>query len=167
VCRILLVGTVEPRKNLAAVARAAQYLLELDPSIEIVGFGRQGWGTPPEKPLRWRFDATDGDIAAALANSCVFLSGSKEEGFNIPALEAQNAGLPCVLSDIPVHRELFANGSLLMDFRQPEEVAISLHALLHDPASYESLSKAAVCAAAGYTWSNAAEKTLALWNQVR
>ncbi|MEM3192990.1 MAG: glycosyltransferase family 1 protein [Candidatus Parvarchaeota archaeon] len=45
-----------------------------------------------------------------LYNACdIFISPSLDEGFNYPVVEAMYCGLPLVLSDIPVHREVAAN----------------------------------------------------------
>ncbi|MEM0136574.1 MAG: glycosyltransferase family 1 protein [Thermoplasmatales archaeon] len=43
-------------------------------------------------------------------NACdIFISPSLDEGFGYPVAEAMSCGLPLVLSDIPVHREIAAN----------------------------------------------------------
>ena len=48
------------------------------------------------------------DVAGLLAACDYFVSASRHEGMPISALEAGSAGLPCVLSDIPGHRQFNA-----------------------------------------------------------
>lgn len=52
---------------------------------------------------------TRDELNAFHRGSKAFISLSRFEGFNIPAAEAAIHGSPLILSDIPVHRELFAD----------------------------------------------------------
>ncbi|MET3493606.1 glycosyltransferase [Variovorax boronicumulans] len=50
-----------------------------------------------------------------------FISLSTFEGFNLSAAEAATLGVPLLLSDIPVHRELFAGYGLLIGIEAAEK----------------------------------------------
>ncbi len=50
----------------------------------------------------------------------VFLLTSVREGFNFPVVEAMACGLPVVVSDIPIMREIVGNAGLLCDLNDPD-----------------------------------------------
>ncbi|MCA1364609.1 glycosyltransferase [Bradyrhizobium sp. IC3069] len=54
-------------------------------------------------------------VLQLVADAELFISLSLFEGFNMAAAEAAKLGRPLILSDIPVHRELFRNYALLVD----------------------------------------------------
>lgn len=84
------------------------------------------------------FDEADGVIKtgflkeqelAALYGSCkAFLHMSKEEGFNIPLLEAANCGAPLVLSNIAVHREIAGGFATFVDISKTSALTKILRA---------------------------------------
>ena len=55
------------------------------------------------------------EVIELLKGAQFFMSLSGFEGFNMSAAEAVLAGRPIVLSDIPVHREIFSDVALLVD----------------------------------------------------
>lgn len=113
----LAVGTVEPRKNYPFLISA--YLKSLaftSHEIELVIVGRLGWKywnsihymhKNGKRGVRWIKDACDGSLLEIYKTASLFISASLDEGFDIPSTEAFNNGLPLLLSDIGVHRELF------------------------------------------------------------
>lgn len=54
-------------------------------------------------------------LRALQANADALLSLSRFEGFNLPAVECAVLGVPLVLSEIPVHRELFPDSIFISD----------------------------------------------------
>ena len=108
---ILAVGTIEPRKNYKQLIRLA-YLL---PNVQFIVVGKVGWKSKSIqkklaagiKNLDWISSCCDGALNIFYTNALLFISTSSSEGFNLPALEARELhGLPLILSDIPVHREI-------------------------------------------------------------
>jgi glycosyltransferase involved in cell wall biosynthesis len=65
------------------------------------------------------------DVAAILSALDVFVYPSHSEGMPNALLEAMAAGLPCVASDIPVHRSILLGGSagVLVPPGSPEAIA--------------------------------------------
>lgn len=55
------------------------------------------------------------EVHRLLMGAKAFISMSLFEGFNMSAAEAALSGIPVVLSDIPVHREIFARVAYLVD----------------------------------------------------
>jgi glycosyltransferase involved in cell wall biosynthesis len=112
----LSVGTVEPRKNYPFLIS----LVRKYPQFRIAVVGRPGWKseetlhnlrtTPGISYLEY---ICDGALKKLYSSAHAFLSPSLSEGFNIPACEAEQFGLPVLLSDIAVHRELHPEEELL------------------------------------------------------
>src|SRR5690606_19685835 len=65
--------------------------------------------------------------------SKVFVSPSLYEGFGMPTIEALALGLPVVLSDIPVFREVGGNLATYFDPHNPKDIAEKLQASLRNP----------------------------------
>jgi alpha-1,3-rhamnosyl/mannosyltransferase len=109
-----MVGTIEPRKNHAAVLRIARRMASSRVPIVIVG--RPGWGTDAEvQTLRrlhgegivvWLDDFADDELPGLYASSRGVLYPSWTEGFGLPVLEALAAGKPVVTGNDPVFREI-------------------------------------------------------------
>jgi glycosyltransferase involved in cell wall biosynthesis len=137
--RLVAIGTVEPRKNLAA---AAAILRELrrgpmpDATLDIVG--RPGWGVDvaalaaepgvtvhgyqPMERVRDLIGAAD-----------MLLSTSHDEGLGLPLLEAQYAGLAVAAPDRPVFREVLGDSGLLIDPARPADAAARIAEALRRP----------------------------------
>jgi glycosyltransferase involved in cell wall biosynthesis len=63
-----------------------------------------------------------------------FVQPSHSEGFSLAACEAMSYGMPCVLSNIPAHREISDNGRCAILFRtgDPHDLGEKLECLLND-----------------------------------
>ena len=55
----------------------------------------------------------DKDLPAFYAISDVYVTASQNEGFNLPAVEAQACGKPVVAFDVGAHKEVVKNGILV------------------------------------------------------
>jgi glycosyltransferase involved in cell wall biosynthesis len=77
-------------------------------------------------------------------------------------------GKPAVVSDVGGFGELAAIGSVrLVAPGDPDELAAALEALMAGPRERERLARGARAAAAGpYSWSTAAQQTLALYREL-
>ena len=114
----LMVGTVEPRKNHAFVARALADMRAAGKNpLHLVVVGRYGWKNKSaarllcqgrrEGWITWRDQgASDEELAELYARSTCVIQASLDEGFGLPVAEAAAFGKPVVLSDIPVFREI-------------------------------------------------------------
>jgi glycosyltransferase involved in cell wall biosynthesis len=71
-------------------------------------------------------------IGGALAAADAFVLPSHGEGFCIAVLEALEAGLPCVVSDIPVLRWLVGDAAVLVPPDRPDEWARAIAGLTPD-----------------------------------
>lgn len=111
---LLMVGTIEPRKNHALVLRALEHLKPSDCRLVVVG--RPGWGTDAvvaalrerhrAGDLVWLDDLPDHLLPGLYAGSRLVLYPSWTEGFGLPVLEALAAGRPVITGSDPVFRDV-------------------------------------------------------------
>lgn len=116
---ILTVSTVEPRKNLSTLIKAYMELKEeeLAYPYKLLIAGRTGWGENElTNNLKSGFykqhgiifvENPDEKLLSKLYKNCkLFLFPSLHEGFGLPILEALYNQKVCIVSDIPVLREI-------------------------------------------------------------
>jgi glycosyltransferase involved in cell wall biosynthesis len=130
------VGTLEPRKNIAFLLalwqRLAQRMGDQTPLLVLVG--QRGWENESiidqleRAPAIRRFvheisGVHDEQVAMLIAGACALLSLSFDEGFNLPVSEARAIGTPVIASDIPVHRELVPEATLIDPLDGPSWLA--------------------------------------------
>jgi glycosyltransferase involved in cell wall biosynthesis len=107
---ILVLGTIEPRKNVTQVLECLRARPSLTRSYRVVFLGRYGWGTSIEKLIetyglqeQYRSGrvvfpgfVTEEVKNLLIRNARVLVYPSLFEGFGLPVLEAMTLGVPCV-----------------------------------------------------------------------
>lgn len=117
VTRLLMVGTVEPRKRYPQALDALEDLLARGRAVDMLMIGHRGWESDafierllahPQmgSRLHWLEDAGDGVLASAYRDSDLLLMASAGEGYGLPIGEAARAGCSLLLRDIAVFREV-------------------------------------------------------------
>jgi glycosyltransferase involved in cell wall biosynthesis len=91
---------------------------------------------------------------------------SLDEGFGIPILEAMSAGLPVLTSNCSAMPEVAGDAAVLVDPRSSEAIAEGLQRIVEDEALRQNLREKGLARAAGFTWSQAAGKMLALYREL-
>jgi glycosyltransferase involved in cell wall biosynthesis len=99
---LLYVGSWEPRKNLAVLLRAWQYLAAKEVTLVLAGgvgtvFRDRGFDRVPPGVRLWGRIADD-DLVPLLAGATGFVFPSLYEGFGLPPLEAMACGCPALVS---------------------------------------------------------------------
>jgi glycosyltransferase involved in cell wall biosynthesis len=130
---LLAVGTIEPRKNYEfLIGFWKQYGASISGVEQLLVIGAPGWKSKNTQlelsqltKAKWVKNACDGSLSYFYENVKYFISASKDEGFNLPALEARfSYGLRVFLSDIPVHHEI--HGSKATYFKDAQDLYAAL-----------------------------------------
>ncbi len=100
-------------------------------------------------------------MAHEFAAAAVFASAARYEPFGLAVLEAAQAGVPLVLSDIPTLRELWSGAAQFVACGDAAGFAVALRAVLRDPALAAALGRAARQRAGSYGADAMVEATLA------
>jgi len=117
---LLMVGTVERKKNYPLALKSLIRLHENYPELQILIIGRQDTGYSSDEDaifllendevlqdmVLWIKDASDGELQWAYQNCAGLFYTSTREGFGLPIVEAAHFGLPILCSDVPIFREV-------------------------------------------------------------
>ena len=102
----------------------------------------------------------DARLAALYARAAVFAFLSEYEGFGLTPLEALAAGVPIVVLDTPVAREIYGDAAHYVPRGDVSATADLLARLLRDPASAGPVMQHAAGVLARYSWDRCASATL-------
>lgn len=165
---LLTVGAIESRKNLETVFDMLP-LLHNHPNIQLVVVGKvrdQTYFDALKQKLHdlnlssrvtWQGFMAEDDLIRLYQEAALFVTSSKDEGFNIPPLEAMACGAPVVCSDIAVHQELFAGAALFFNTTNAEDLAKKVQFVLNSAAVASDLSKQGLKKVAEFTWQRSAQ----------
>lgn len=160
---VVFMGAFTPYKNVECLIDALEYLPEV--TLHLCGKLPPARRPEIEKYIADRgvssrivlYDgATDEEYKQALAHARCAVSASRLEGFGLPLIEAQQAGVPFAASDTPIFREIGQGSVLYFNPDSPKECAERI-AQFADPATSQKYIKLGAQNAARYTWDNSAK----------
>jgi glycosyltransferase involved in cell wall biosynthesis len=143
---VLFVGRLERYKGLYLLLEALRGM----PDVRLTVVGDGSYRKELEQMAQGmdvRFEGFQRHPAPYYADADIFVMPSLgPEGFGIVTMEAMAHGLPCVISDLDVHREITGGGTAAMLFRNgnADDLRQKLHQLIRDR------SLRSTYAAAGY-----------------
>lgn len=169
----LYVGTLQPRKNLSRLIAAYEQLCAGGQAdFDLVLAGGTGWLSEPvvaragqsayAEHIHLPGYVPDDELPALLAGAHVFCYVSLFEGFGLPVLEAQRAGVPVMTSTHSSLPEVAGDAALLVDPLDVEAIAQAMLDLSRDEALRQRLIAAGYANVQRFSWERAAAETLAV-----
>ena len=174
---VLAVGTLEPRKNLAATIRAFSALPErLRRSAPLVVAGPRGWlsedieslirGAEAAGWLRFLGYVSQADLPIIYAGARLFVYPSRYEGFGLPVIEAMASGVPVITSSVSCLPEVAGTAAELAHPDDEQGLRTRLARLLDDESRRAELRSLGLARAQRFTWQRCAEETVAVYLKV-
>lgn len=114
--------------------------------------------------VEWRQYVRDDELTALYSAASVFAFLSEYEGFAMTPMEAIAHGVPAVMLDTPVAREIYADGAHLV----PDDVgliAAAIASLLTDSEAHDAALAAGLDRIRHYSWTRTAAVALAALEQ--
>ena len=100
------------------------------------------------------------DLPAIFSAATAFIFPSLHEGFGIPVLQAMACGVPALVSDLPVLKEIAGEAALYFNPRDRAAMAAALIAISSSTELHQRLSAQGLIRAQQFSWEQSARETL-------
>jgi glycosyltransferase involved in cell wall biosynthesis len=167
---ILHVGTIEPRKNVAALVRAYMALAAGTDAPALVLAGRVAMavddlfpaGTPEQlrAKVMFRGYVNDDERIRLYRQASMLVIPSSDEGFGIPALEAMTIGLPVIAASRGSLPEVVGDAGILVDPDRGPDLADAMRRMLDEAPLRLDLAARGVARARLFSWEESATRLL-------
>jgi len=166
---VVAVGGIEPRKGSTDLLRAVALLRRQVPDVQLVVAGGETLFEHRAYRAEFERQAVEldvdphvlgpvpvADLPSLVAGAAAMGFVSTKEGFGLAAMEGLAAGIPLVVRDLPVLREVFGGAAAFA--HDPASTAAALREAVEDPGSEVLRARRAVGAdlVARHTWAAAA-----------
>jgi alpha-1,3-rhamnosyl/mannosyltransferase len=169
---VLVVGTVEPRKNLDTLLDAWRSVkADLREHFDLVLAGPEGWNSSATM-ARIRQEATylgyvpETEMPGLVAGASLFVYPSLYEGFGFPLVQAMAANVPALISQTSCLPEIAGDAAAFVDPLSPAEIAAQLTLLLESPEERLKLAQLGRARAEDYRWERCARESLAFFREI-
>ncbi len=166
-------GPRDPRKNLRTLIDAWSYVGQEVPDLELTVVGQPSSRTFARNTLangapgiRWAGYLQDSELADLYSGASLFVYPSLYEGFGLPPLEAMLYGVPSVVSDIPVLREVYGESVRYVDPYDPVDVARGIIETVRCSSARDQLVKTFAATVRKYSWDRAGEAVCGILDRV-
>ncbi|WP_329332868.1 MSMEG_0565 family glycosyltransferase [Streptomyces sp. NBC_01352] len=172
---VLSVGGIEPRKGSLDLLEAYALLRSDHPDVRLVIAGGETLFDYRDYRARWETRAAElgvdpivlGQVAeeelpSLVAAADAFAFPSVKEGFGLAAMEALAAGVPLIVRDLPVLREVFEGAARFGATQQDLADELAQALTRQDPAR-QAVGREL---AARHTWDTAAQRHLAFYRSL-
>jgi glycosyltransferase involved in cell wall biosynthesis len=177
----IAVGTIEPRKNLAALIRAFAALGrrgaadESGKAPELLIAGGDGHGAAQiralpvqlgiEGDVRFLGHTAAEELARLYRDAIALVYPSLMEGFGLPVLESMAAGGPVITSNRSSMAEVAGDAALLVDPMEEASIEEAMALLLVSADAGEALRRAGAIRVTQFSWERAAYETLVVFHE--
>jgi glycosyltransferase involved in cell wall biosynthesis len=161
---LVYMGSFMPYKNVENLIRAMRLMPErtlhllsrisLERRAELTALVEPSGGS-----VVFHGGVTDAQYAAVLADRAVLVTTSFDEGYGLPVAEALALGVPAVITDMRIFREVAGAGALYVDPEDPAEFAAAV-ASLDDVSVREAVVASGTAHIARYSWAGSAARLL-------
>ena len=169
--RILFVGSIFNRRHLPVLIQAFSKVRRSfpDAQLTIVGGNRTHpnqdltatiLGDNLETSISLQSYVSEAQLAQLYRQATVFVFLSEYEGFGLTPFEAMSAGVPVVVGDTPVARELYEDAALFVPIANVNATADAIQTLLTDVTVRERQRQRASTLLKNFSWTRAANETL-------
>lgn len=168
---VLVVGTLEPRKNQAVVLDAMERLWDQGVEVDLVLVGKEGWLVDRlvqrlrrhprrDKELHWLGRVDDRKLAWLYDNAFVTVAPSIYEGLGVPVLEALGHGCATIASTGGAQPEAAGDAAELFEPTDGAALTSLLRRHIEDPSHHER-QRAAAAAFPCPTWAATSQEIAA------
>ncbi len=171
---VLYVGSIFNRRHVPETIKGFERLARRrqDTQLVIVGDNRSFPRIDLEQAVEERTRVAirpylpDDELGDLYRRARAFVFLSAYEGFGLTPLEALSAGVPIVVLDTPVAREVYGAAAIYVSEPDPLRVEAALEQALFDDAVRARVLAAAPAIVSRYTWGNCARQVLTVLHTV-
>lgn len=173
---LLMVGTLEPRKNHVTAMRALARLKALGLPHTLLVVGGEGWLFSPIKAqvealglaadVAFTGYVPAADLPALYTGAAAVLQPTLYEGFGFPVLEAMACGAPVICSNVSSLPEAAGNAALLVAPLDDAALAAAIQQLLTEPTLADELRSLGLAQASKFRWERCAQETVTVYQEV-
>jgi len=174
---ILVVGTLEPRKNLKLVLDAYRSMpIKIQQQYPLAVIGMKGWGTDQiDKDMEVLIRSGDlrllgyvptEDMPLLYAAAKLFVYPSMYEGFGLPPLEAMASGVPVITSNCASLPEVVGQAGVQVDALDVDGLREVVCNVLENRAQANTMIGKGILQAESFTWEKCAAETVDVYKRV-
>lgn len=174
---LLYVGTLQPRKNVAALVEAyAEFRRRTRMPHKLVITGRPKYQFAPvfeaiarsgfERDIVFTGWVDDADIPMYYNAADAFVFTTLYEGFGLPVVEAMACGTPVICSNNSCMPETAGSAAVLVNPRDVNSIAEAMVRVMTDSTERDRLREAGLRRSAELSWERTARQTLTVYRDV-
>ena len=165
---VVYTGSLYPHKNIERLIKATK---SLNLSLVIVCSRNVFWERirkrveelGAEKFVNLVGFVPDEELVKIYQEAVALVQPSLMEGFDLTVVEAMTAGLPVIVSDIPVHREICGQAALYFDPKSIDDISSKLELVSRDLNLRNKLRDFGFNQAKKYDWKKTVRQTLKVY----